>query len=105
MVPANPGFDEPFTVTVEVCLGDNTDNDILIAVHDQNTRKPPSTFGQWFLVSSAGIGVQTLGPASSSGDRFGDNTTMGKGPVYGDTMDCTDCEGGEGQKKRLFTIL
>lgn len=105
MVPTNPGFDEPFTVTVEVCLGDNTDNDILIAVHDQNTRKPPSTFGQWFLVSTAGIGVQTLGPASSSGDRFGDNTTMGDGPVYGDTMDCTDCEGGEGQKKTVVYNL
>ena len=91
MDPPNPGFDEPFSLHVEVCLGQYADTQILVAVSDQSNRKFPSTFGQWFLVSSAGIGVQDLGPSSDSGSEFG--LDIGRGNDYTSNPSCQDCEG------------
>jgi len=101
MNPPNPGFGQSFTLTVNFCANIYVPIYLAAAVSTKNTPQNAqlSGTGQIFLVSSAGINVQTQNFAS--GAQIGYNIL----PAVGAPGDCTDCAGQTGKTGTFSTVL
>lgn len=99
--PTNPTFGQDFTLTVDYCANVYVPIYLAAAVSTKNTPQNAqiSGTGQIFLVSSAGINVQTQ--KFASGAQIGYNI---RGAV-GAPGDCTDCSGQTGKTGTFTTVL
>ena len=99
MSPANPGFGDLVSITVNYCAQLYNDEYIAIAFSSQASKVSAdlSGAGQVFVVSNRGVDVATSQPAAAPGGVIGYLANVQPGAV---TSDCSDCSSGAG---KLFT--
>ncbi|MBP7792292.1 MAG: T9SS type A sorting domain-containing protein [Candidatus Goldbacteria bacterium] len=89
MTPSNPNFGEEVTISFDLCIGQYVNPaNIVIAVSSFSNVLPFPTNGQVLVVSSWGVGVNTLGQSGADAGYNG-----GSGPDWDGPFDCTDCGG------------
>ena len=87
MIPSNPNFGDEVTISFDLCINQYVNPaNIIIAVSSFSNVLPFPTNGQVLVVSSWGVGVNTLG---QSGIDAGYNG--GSGPGWSGPFDCSDC--------------
>ncbi len=92
MSPSTPNFGDPVTIDFDYCNNSSISaGRLLIAFSTFATLKPSQTVGQVFVVSSAGINVPTIGPASGTEFNYALPAPAGSA--------CTDCSSGAGVMK------
>src|SRR5208283_1044928 len=84
MNPTNPGWGQPFQVTVQYCADQYNTDFLAMAVSSNNTFQVTGSGNQEFLVSSSGINTETTSPTGNIGITLSP-------PAY--TGNCTLCTG------------